>query len=47
MRPIRFVTRLIDDSTVVDGSLRRMLIHAIAADDVVTTLSVASKLDTD
>ena len=45
MRAIRFVTRLIDDGTVVDGSLRRMLIHAIAADDVMTTLSVASKLD--
>jgi hypothetical protein len=28
MPPIRFVTRLIDDSTVVDGSLRRTLIHA-------------------
>ena len=47
MRAIRFVTRLIDDGTVVDGSLRRMLIHAIAADEVMTTLSVASKLDAD
>ena len=47
MRAIRFVTRLIDDGTVVDGSLRRMRIHAIAADDVMTTLSVASKLDAD
>ena len=28
MRAIRFVTRLIDDGTVVDGSLRRMRIHA-------------------
>jgi hypothetical protein len=35
MRAIRFVTRLIDDGTVVDGSLRRMRIHTIAADDVI------------
>src|SRR5690348_9495381 len=47
MRSIRFVTRLIDDGTVVDGSLRRMRIHAIAADDVIAKLSIASKLDAD
>jgi NTE family protein len=47
MRAIRFVTRLIDDGTVVDGSLRRMHIHSIAADDVIAKLSVASKLDAD
>jgi NTE family protein len=47
MRAIRFVTRLIDDGTVVDGSLRRMRIHTIAADDVISKLSVASKLDAD
>ena len=47
MRAIGFVTRLIDDGAVVDGSLRRMLIHAIAADDVITKLSIASKLDAD
>ena len=47
MRAIRFVTRLIDDGTVVDGSLRHMLIHVIPADDVMTTLSVGSKLDAD
>jgi NTE family protein len=45
MRAIHFVTRLIDDGTVVDGSLRRMRIHAIAADDVIAKLSIASKLD--
>ena len=45
MRAIRFVTRLIDDGTVVDGSLRRMRIHTITADDVIAKLSVASKLD--
>jgi NTE family protein len=47
MRAIRFVTRLIDDGTVVDGSLRRMRIHSIAADDVIAKLSIASKLDAD
>ena len=47
MRAIRFVTRLIDDGNVANGSLRRMRIHTIAADDVVTKLSVASKLDAD
>ena len=47
MRAIRFVTRLIDDGIVVDGSLRRMRIHTIAADDVIAKLSIASKLDAD
>jgi NTE family protein len=47
MRAIRFVARLIDDGIVVDGSLRRMRIHAIAADDVIAKLSIASKLDAD
>jgi NTE family protein len=47
MRAIRFVTRLIDDGTVIDGSLRRMRIHTIAADDVIAKLSIASKLDAD
>jgi NTE family protein len=47
MRAIRFVTRLIDDGTVVNGSLRRMRIHCVAADDVISQLSVASKLETD
>jgi NTE family protein len=47
MRAIRFVTRLIDDGIVVDGLLRRMRIHAIAADDVIAKLSIASKLDAD
>jgi NTE family protein len=45
MRAIRFVTQLIDDGYVVNGSLRRMRIHAVAADDVFTKLNVASKLD--
>jgi len=45
MRAIRFVTQLIDDGYVANGSLRRMRIHAVAADDVMTKLGVASKLD--
>jgi NTE family protein len=47
MRAIHFVTRLIDDGTVANGSLRRMRIHSIAADDVISQLGVASKLETD
>jgi NTE family protein len=47
MRAIRFVTRLIDEGTVTDGSLRHMRIHTIAADDVIAKLSIASKLDGD
>ena len=47
MRAIRFVTQLIDDGYVANGSLRRMRIHAVAADNVITKLGVASKLDTD
>ena len=42
MRAIRFVTQLIDDSYVVNGSLRRIRIHSVAADDVMTKLSVAT-----
>jgi len=47
MRAIRFVTRLIDNGTVINGSLRRMRIHTIEADDVIAKLSIASKLDAD
>ena len=47
MRAIHFVTRLIDDGTVVDSSLRRMRIRRVAADDVISKLSLTSKLDAD
>jgi NTE family protein len=47
MRAIEFVTRLIADGTVADGSLRRMRLHAVAADDVMSKLGVASKLNAD
>jgi NTE family protein len=47
MRAIAFVTKLIDDKSVTNGSLKRMLIHAIDADDVMRGLRVNSKLNTD
>jgi NTE family protein len=47
MRAIRFVTQLIDDGIILNGSLRRMRIHVVAAEDVMAPLSVASKLDAD
>jgi NTE family protein len=45
MRAIAFVTKLIDDGKVNDTSLKRILIHAIEADDVMCGLGVASKLN--
>jgi NTE family protein len=47
MRAIAFVTKLIDDKSIADGALKRMLIHAIDADDVMRGLNVNSKLNTD
>ncbi len=47
MRAIAFVTRLIDEGKVTDGAMRRMLIHAIAADDVMQGLGANSKLNAD
>ena len=47
LRAIAFVTRLIDDGKIADGSLKRMLIHEIEADDVMQRLGPASKLDAD
>ena len=47
MRAISFVTRLIEDDGIVDDRLKRMLVHAIAADDVMGELGVASKLNGD
>lgn len=47
MRAIHFVTRLIDEGYVCDGSLRRMLIHSIAADDDMSAIGAASKLNSD
>jgi NTE family protein len=47
MRAIAFVTKLIDDMRVTDKGLKRMLIHAIDADDVMQGLEVTSKLNAD
>src|SRR5262249_5716442 len=47
MRAISFVTKLIDDGALDETKARRMLIHAIAADDVMSHLGVASKLNAD
>jgi NTE family protein len=47
MRAIAFVTRLIDEGKINDGSLRRMLIHAIDADEVMQKLGATSKLNAD
>lgn len=45
MRAIAFVSRLIDDGKVTDGSLKRMLIHAIEAEAMMRELGVSSKLN--
>jgi NTE family protein len=47
MRAIAFVTKLIDDGKLTDGSLKRMLIHAIEADDVMQELGPNSTLNAD
>ncbi len=47
MRAISFVTRLIETGALRDGSLKRMHIHSISADDVMTMLGHTSKLNAD
>ncbi len=47
MRAIDFVTQLIDKGTACGMALKRMLIHAISADDIMLGLGVASKLNAD
>ena len=47
MRAIQFVTGLIDEGRVEPGGLKRMFIHAIAADEVMGRLGVNSKLNAD
>ncbi len=46
MRAIAFVTRLIDEGHVPEGAMKRMLLHSIAADDIMQTLSAVSKMNT-
>jgi NTE family protein len=47
MRAIAFVTRLIDEGKIAGQSMKRMLIHGIAAEDVMRGLGVATKLNAD
>ena len=47
MRAISFVTKLIDDNPAAMKTLKRMLVHAIAADEVMSGLGAASKLNGD
>ncbi len=46
MRAISFVTKLIDDNPAMK-SLKRVLVHAIAADEIMSELGAASKLNGD
>jgi NTE family protein len=45
MRAIAFVNELLGDNKVEDGRLKRILIHAIEADDVMQALGSMSKLN--
>lgn len=47
MRAIAFLTQLIDDGTVKDGSLKRILVHSIDAEDYMAGLGYSSKLNPD
>jgi NTE family protein len=47
MRAIYFVTKLLDDDPTRFKSLKRMLMHSISADEVMSGLGVASKLNGD
>lgn len=47
IRAIDFVSKLIDDGVIADGSLSRMLIHSIAADEAMALLGAASKANVD
>ena len=47
MRAIAFVTKMIDDGTIEDGKMKRMLIHAIEGQDFMRDLGVSSKMNAD
>lgn len=47
MRAIAFVTRLIDEGKIQDTTMKRMLIHSIAADEFMQALGINSKLNAD
>ncbi|MCG7626445.1 patatin-like phospholipase family protein [Epibacterium sp. MM17-32] len=44
LRAISFVQRLIEDGTMEQGRMKRVLVHMIADDDLMTRLSVTTKL---
>ena len=46
MRAIAFVSRLIEQGTIPEGAMKRMLLHSIAADDVMQMLGAVSKMNT-
>ena len=47
MRAISFVSKMIDQGIIKEGSLKRMKIHGILDDEVMSGLGVASKLNAD
>jgi NTE family protein len=47
MRAIAFVTKMIDDGTIDEGKMKRMLIHAIEGQDFMHDLGVSSKMNAD
>jgi NTE family protein len=47
MRAIQFVTELIDGGRIGGGEMKRMLVHSIAADEVMGQLGAQSKLNAD
>jgi NTE family protein len=47
MRAISFVSKMIDQGIIKEGALKRMHVHGILDDDVMTGLGVASKLNAD
>ena len=47
MRAISFVTNLIDSGVIAADQMKRILVHSIAADEVMNNLGVSSKLNAD
>ena len=47
MRAVSFVTKLITQNRVVDGELKRLLIHSIADDEFMSALTPTSKYNAD
>jgi NTE family protein len=47
MRAIAFVSKLLDDGSIQNQTMKRMLVHAIEAQDFMRGLGVASKLNPD